>query len=1075
VNRLCMVFLFGCAVIAPRMILAETPAPIVVGAKASEMERYAAKELQRYLYQISGTLLPIETSVAGGEAATFVIGTRQSNPRIEKLAAAGQLHLTANDPGPQGYVLKSVADGKHATLAIAANDDVGCLYGVYGLLEEHFGVGFSLGGDVLPEAKSSLALPELDERKTPAVAVRGFLPWTNFPQSATVYSWEDWKFILDQMAKMRLNFLHIHNYNGEGGHNEMFHNFTLNGHTSRVWMATVHTGHGWAGPRWDVNKYRFGASDLFDDYDFGADCTLHNESLSNEQVFRKGVSLFQKVIAYAHRRGVRIGLGLDINLIPPEYKADAADPAVVKARAEQIIRDYPNLDYLLCFQSEGIGRNAKAYAQWRGIFDGFYRRLKTQAPQTRLAVSGWGLDPQSIAALPKEVICAPISAYSDGCVTGAEYGDREYWGCPWLERDGDSSEHYYPYNLHLSNTIKAWQNRAPNMKGFYCLTWRLTDAIDAKMSYMSKVPWDTAGKYATSEAAYRDYAERNYGRDAAESLTAIINQNEPFASNEGECEGTHPFEDSYSSGWMLNVKSFTIGGRTTDAAKPASRQGTQNAPCSEGGECVGFISAGNWLRFDDVDFGPIADRFEARVASAASGGQIELRLDSPEGKLLADCRVDNTGDWQKWTTRQVAMVPTGGKHTVCLVFRGTSFGKRELAKANQQLAVIDRCLVSALPAQQARLQLLRSRIAAAKSHIELNLSFKKYAWSDLPGPMDLWVGDFTHRVNDISSLGNVTSIENRQVQLNYVAREEALRKSLPVQPPEVTARGTHTGAVVTWTNREPGAAGFHVYRDGNRLNKSAVPAGHEGQAYVFTDQGSGKFRYAVTAVSGSDVESLPSVPVTCLAGAADAVAPYLAVISPPCSVAPGQDAAIKVRVLDGRTYDSISATLSYRTLGATQWKSLSMTRKVKAIFTARIPADAIAAAGVEYYIEATDGDNAARFPASAPTVNATILVESRQNAAAPSTPKTIRAVGRRLSWTPAEGDVHWYRIYRGSSAEFQPGPENFLTYVPKEVTEFQDNGPGSDGQPLKAPRWYRVSAVDTDDNESPATQAVGAP
>ena len=71
-------------------------------------------------------------------------------------------------------------------------------------------------------------------------------------------------------------------------------------------------------------------------------------------------------------------------------------------------------------------------------------------------------------------------------------------------------------------------------------------------------------------------------------------------------------------------------------------------------------------------------------------------------------------------------------------------------------------------------------------------------------------------------------------------------------------------------------------------------------------------------------------------------------------------------------------------------------------------------------------------------------VESRQNAAAPSTPKTIRVVGRRLSSTPAEGDVHWHRIYRGSSAEFQPGPENFLTYVPKEVTESEDNGPGFD-------------------------------
>ena len=52
----------------------------------------------------------------------------------------------------------------------------------------------------------------------------------------------------------------------------------------------------------------------------------------------------------------------------------------------------------------------------------------------------------------------PISAYSDSCENGAIYGNREYWGCPWLERDGGSSEYYYPYNMHLSNTIKAWQN-----------------------------------------------------------------------------------------------------------------------------------------------------------------------------------------------------------------------------------------------------------------------------------------------------------------------------------------------------------------------------------------------------------------------------------------------------------------------------------------------------------------------------------------------------------------------------------------------------------------------------------------
>ena len=66
------------------------------------------------------------------------------------------------------------------------------------------------------------------------------------------------------MAKMRMNFLHIHNYNETGlkpqvidvpGHNEMFHNFTCRGITSRVWMATARTGIlGHAA--WDLSRYR---------------------------------------------------------------------------------------------------------------------------------------------------------------------------------------------------------------------------------------------------------------------------------------------------------------------------------------------------------------------------------------------------------------------------------------------------------------------------------------------------------------------------------------------------------------------------------------------------------------------------------------------------------------------------------------------------------------------------------------------------------------------------------------------------------------------------------------------------
>jgi hypothetical protein len=579
---------------------------ILIGQNASAMEQYAARELQRYLYQVSGSLLPIEAAKPESKLSgrVFVLGTSGSNPLIAKLAEEGQVQISAANPGPQGYVLKRLGRTSHQTrpgevLVIAGSDEVGCLYGVYGLLEDYYGIGFYLGGDVLPDTKTPLKVPDVDERKKPAVAIRGLLPWTNFPQSATSYSWQDYKFILDQMAKMRMNFLHIHNYNGEGDHNEMFHTVVYKGVTPRVWMATARTGHAWGGrPGWDPNQYRFGASDLFDDYDFGADCARHNENLSDEAVFRKGVSEFQKVIAYAHTRGVKIGLGLDIDLLPHELRdknIKADEPQLVSANIGQVITDYPELDYLLCFQSESIFQDKARYKVWHNVFDGFYKAIKERAPQIRVAVAGWGISAEDVANLPPDVICAPISKYSAGCENGVIYGNREYWGCPWLERDDGSSEYYYPYNLHISETIQAWQSRAPNLKGFYCLTWRLTDAIDPKMSYIAKAPWYDAGKYDSSEKVYREYAERNYGPGAAPAITKIINQNEPFASDWGECMATPPFGlPGASAGYLLNVSTFSlhatgVTGASLVAANSAQHNGTQNAPCSEGGQCVGFI------------------------------------------------------------------------------------------------------------------------------------------------------------------------------------------------------------------------------------------------------------------------------------------------------------------------------------------------------------------------------------------------------------------------------------------------------------------------------------------------------
>ena len=126
--------------------------------------------------------------------------------------------------------------------------------------------------------------------------------------------------------------------------------------------------------------------------------------------------------------------------------------------------------------------------------------------------------------------------------------------------------------------------------------------------------------------------------------------------------------------YLLNVAWFRpdVGARDqgrVDASHSAAKNGTQNAPCSEGGECVGFIEHGHWVKYEGVDFGGGASALDIRAASASNGGVIEIRADAPDGELLGTCAVPNTGGWQDWRTFKPAIKPQQGVKTLCLVFR----------------------------------------------------------------------------------------------------------------------------------------------------------------------------------------------------------------------------------------------------------------------------------------------------------------------------------------------------------------------------------------------------------------------
>jgi alpha-L-arabinofuranosidase len=124
-------------------------------------------------------------------------------------------------------------------------------------------------------------------------------------------------------------------------------------------------------------------------------------------------------------------------------------------------------------------------------------------------------------------------------------------------------------------------------------------------------------------------------------------------------------------GCLLNVAWFRVGreGNEVPAIRYAAQATVKNAPCVEGGECIGWIEAGDWVRYDDINFGDGTTDVKIRVASATAGGVIELRLDSPEGELLGKSLVPNTGGWQSWSSADVKIKPTAGIKRLCMLFK----------------------------------------------------------------------------------------------------------------------------------------------------------------------------------------------------------------------------------------------------------------------------------------------------------------------------------------------------------------------------------------------------------------------
>ena len=147
---------------------------------------------------------------------------------------------------------------------------------------------------------------------------------------------------------------------------------------------------------------------------------------------------------------------------------------------------------------------------------------------------------------------------------------------------------------------------------------------------------------------------------------------------------------------------------------------------------------------------------------------------------------------------------------------------------------------------------------------------------------------------------------------------------------------------------------------------------------------------------------------------------------------------------------------TYRRPGAPQWQVVPMKRRVKAVFAVEIPAKQITAAGLEYYVEADDGDNVAIYP-NAPlqltnwTQTPLSLVGLSGPAARPGHARRLPRRGRRNRLVVPRGRGLLVSHLSQPAGRLPARAGHFLTYVANGTTRFRDASEDFAGRKRRGP------------------------
>lgn len=496
------------------------PTVVVAADDAPLAERLAAKEVRRYVYLRTGKVLPIAQHADG---PAIVVGSKE-RPVVRSLLT-GALGTAVAALGPEQYVIKTILHEGRTHLLVTGGDPVGTLYAAY-RLAEHLGVRFYMHGDVVPDERIALEIPPVDETGKPLFDRRGIQPFHDFPEGPDWWNSGDYKAIIAQLPKMRMNFFGLHCYpEGSVGPEPLVwigapEDVNADGsvkfsYPSRHFITRNPQG-AWGYRPTKTSDYSFGAAAMYERDDFGADYMRNTYPWmdmgveESSALFDRMAGLLREVFTFARPLGVKSCIGTETPLtIPKKMKERLAalgknpdDPAVVRevyaGMFRRIMAAHP-LDYYWFWTPEGWTWEGTTQEQIdRTVAD--LRAAIAAAEQVRapftLATCGWVLGPPQDRALFDKILPPnmPVSCINRQVGHApvepgfADVEGRPQWAIPWLEDDPALNSPQLWAGRMRKDAADALRYGCTGLMGIH---WR-TRILAPNVSAMAKAAWDQA-------------------------------------------------------------------------------------------------------------------------------------------------------------------------------------------------------------------------------------------------------------------------------------------------------------------------------------------------------------------------------------------------------------------------------------------------------------------------------------------------------------------------------------------------------------------------------------------------------